>query len=57
MSEINNIKSRLGRNAFDRAAASHAGLRTQGESRRGRALRADHKRDIAKQAGDPDVIS
>ena len=58
MSEkIKNIKSRLGRNTFDRESIGHVGIRTQGERYRARTLKADHKRNIAKQAGYPDVIS
>jgi hypothetical protein len=44
-------------NSFDRTEIGHTGLRTQGELRRGRALRADHKRNIAEQFGYPDTIS
>lgn len=57
MSNINKIKSRLGRNHFDRAEVGTVGLRTRGELYRGRSLRADHKRSMAKQFGYPDVIS
>lgn len=57
MNKIDKIKSKLGRNSFDRQEIGSIGLRTQGELRRARALRADHKRNIAQQGGYPDVIT
>jgi len=57
MSKINSIKARLGRNSFARTELGYSGVRTKGELYRGRSLRADHKRNIAEQAGYPDIIS
>ena len=57
MAKINEIKARIGRNAFDRAEIGLVGQRTRGESMRGRALRADHKRSVAESGGYPDVIT
>lgn len=57
MSKITDIKSRLGRNSIDRAEIGTTGIRTAGELRRGRALRADHKRNLSKQFGYPETIT
>lgn len=53
----NNKNKAVAKNSFDRQEVGYAGIRTRGELRRGRALRADHKRNIAKQGGYPDTIS
>jgi hypothetical protein len=50
-------RNKQANNSIDRADLGHVGLRTAGELRRGRALKADHKRNIAEQAGYPDTIS
>ncbi len=57
MSNITQIKNRLGRNSFDRSSLAHTDAQTRGQLYRGRTLKADHKRSIAEQAGYPDVIS
>ena len=48
---------RQANNSIDRQELGHVGMRTQGELRRGRTLKADHKRSIAEQAGYPDIIT
>lgn len=53
----NNKQRTLQKNAFDREELGLVGMRTAGELRRGRTLRADHKRNIAEQGGYPDVIT
>lgn len=55
--KIQNIKSRLGRNSFDRHQLGSVGLRTPGELRRATTLRADHKRSLAEQFGYPTTIT
>ena len=57
MSEINNIKKRLGRNSFNRTGMGCSGISTQGEQRRSRSVSADHKRNLAKQFGYPETIT
>lgn len=50
------IMKRLGRNNFDRGALASIST-TRGELYRGRSVKADHKRSLAKQFGYPEVIT
>ena len=55
MSKINNIKSRLGRNSFDRTALA-CGVE-RGMLKRARSVKADHRRNLAQTFGYPELIS